>query len=150
MRRLLPSPPPQKSAAWPTRLLHGVLRGYRSVGGGVWPSLGRSSLEPPPLYVLTVTAAVMSASAVSAPPYGKPCSKRGRPKLDSELGRNAAHSGIVSTFLTLGRAARGWPDPHARARAGRRSGRARHASGAGRMISTATLCRLYVRNDPHF
>src|SRR3954453_13915430 len=82
---------PQKSAAWPTRLLHGVLRGYRSVGGGVWPSL--KPVGAAALRAHGQSGYFLSASAVSAPPYGKPCSKRGRPKLDSKLGRNAAHSG---------------------------------------------------------
>src|SRR3954467_10088865 len=90
MRRLLPSPPPQKSAAWPTRLLHGVLRGSRSAGGGVWPSLKPVGAAAA-LRAHGQSGYFLSASAVSAPPYGKPCSKRGRPKLDSKLGRNAAH-----------------------------------------------------------
>src|SRR3954470_7165799 len=50
-----------------------------SATGGVVPHTITSPLEPPPPYVLTVrTATVMSASAVSAPPYGKPCLQTGQ------------------------------------------------------------------------
>ena len=74
----LPSPPPEKSAAWSTRLLHG--RAPWLIGpllAGLYAN-AYSPSEPLP-YVPTVrTATVMSASEVSAPPYGKPCLQTGQ------------------------------------------------------------------------
>jgi hypothetical protein len=91
VRRLLPSPPPQKGAAWSTRLLHGVLRGlqvrwWRRLAilearrSRRRPTCSRSGRLLPECICSERTALRQAVS-----PNG------GRLKLDSKLGRNAAH-----------------------------------------------------------
>jgi len=107
-----------------------------------------SPLEPPPLYVLTVRAATswVHPRWAHRPTASRAPNGAGQ-SLTVSLAAMRPTRGIVSTFLTLGRAARGWPDPHARARAGRRSGRARHASGVARLSVINDFRHLHCAED---